>query len=192
MNDEELIWEELSREHIIQDEWIDFRRSSYRYPDGRVFSPYYSYSRRDYTVIVASDAEGRYLCVRQFRQGIKEVTTEFPAGGIERTDGREYGNSSAAEDALECAKRELLEETGYESEDWTHLLTVPSNATISDNYAHVFMARNCRKAGEQHLDETEYLNVVMLTAKEIEQLIHSGKFQQSVHVMAWLLAKERK
>ena len=192
MNDEELIWEELSREHIIQDEWIDFRRSSYRYPDGRVFSPYYSYSRRDYTVIVASDAEGRYLCVRQFRQGIKEVTTEFPAGGIERTDGREYGNSSAAEDALECAKRELLEETGYESEDWTHLLTVPSNATISDNYAHIFMARNCRKAGEQHLDETEYLNVVMLTAEEIEQLIHSGKFQQSVHVMAWLLAKERK
>ena len=192
MNDEELIWEELSREHIIQDEWIDFRRSSYRYPDGRVFSPYYSYSRRDYTVIVASDAEGRYLCVRQFRQGIKEVTTEFPAGGIERTDGREYGNSSAAEDALECAKRELLEETGYESEDWTHLLTVPSNATISDNYAHVFMARNCRKAGEQHLDETEYLNVVMLTAEEIEKLIHSGKFQQSVHVMAWLLAKERK
>ena len=192
MNDEELIWEELSREHIIQDEWIDFRRSSYRYPDGRVFSPYYSYSRRDYTVIVASDAEGRYLCVRQFRQGIKEVTTEFPAGGIERTDGREYGNSSAAEDALDCATRELLEETGYESEDWTHLLTVPSNATISDNYAHVFMARNCRKAGEQHLDETEYLKVVMLTAEEIEQLIHFGKFQQSVHVMAWLLAKERK
>ena len=190
MNDEELIWEELSREHIVQDEWIDFRRSAYRYPDGRVFSPYYSYSRRDYTVIVASDAEGRYLCVRQFRQGIKEVTTEFPAGGIERTDGREYGNSDAAEDALECAKRELLEETGYKSEDWTHLLTIPSNATVCDNYAHVFMARNCRKAGEQHLDDTEYLNVVMLTAEEIEQLIHSGRFQQSVHVMAWLLAKD--
>ena len=190
MNDEELIWEELSREHIVQDKWIDFRRSAYRYPDGRVFSPYYSYSRRDYTVIVASDAEGRYLCVRQFRQGIKEVTTEFPAGGIERTDGREYGNSDAAEDALECAKRELLEETGYGSDDWTHLLTIPSNATVCDNYAHVFMARNCRKAGEQHLDETEYLNVVMLTAEEIEQLIHSGRFQQSVHVMAWLLAKD--
>ena len=190
MNDEELIWEELSREHIVQDEWIDFRRSAYRYPDGKVFSPYYSYSRRDYTVIVASDAEGRYLCVRQFRQGIKEVTTEFPAGGIERTDGREYGNSDAAEDALECAQRELLEETGYRSEDWTHLLTIPSNATVCDNYAHVFMARNCRKAGEQHLDETEYLNVVMLTAEEIEKLIHAGRFQQSVHVMAWLLAKD--
>ena len=54
------------------------------------------------------------------------------------------------------------------------------------------MARNCRKVDEQHLDETEYLNVVMLTAEEIEELIHAGRFQQSVHVMAWLLAKERK
>ena len=191
MNDKDLEWEELSREHIIQDQWIDFRISRYRYPDGREFYPYYSYSRRDYTVIVASDENDNYICVRQFRQGIKEVTTEFPAGGIERDDGREYGSRDSAESALDCAKRELMEETGYVSDEWTHLITVPSNATISDNYAYVFMARNCRKAGEQHLDETEYLNVQKLTADEIETLIHTGKFQQSVHVMAWLLAKER-
>ena len=80
------------------------------------------------------ELEENYLCVRQFRQGIKEVTTEFPAGGIERTDGKEYGSKDAAEAALDCAKRELREETGYESSDWTHLITVPSNATISDNY----------------------------------------------------------
>ena len=65
-------------------------------------------------MIVASDENGHYLCVRQFRQGIKEVTTEFPAGGIERTDGKEYGSRDAAEAALDCAKRELREETGYE------------------------------------------------------------------------------
>ena len=130
-----LAWEELRTEHIIQDQWIDFRKSVYRYPDGRVFEPFYSYSRRDYAVIVASDTEGRYLCVRQFRHGIREVTTEFPAGGIERKDGKEYGASQdlSAEDALEAAKRELLEETGYESDEWRHLLTIPSNATVSDN-----------------------------------------------------------
>jgi ADP-ribose pyrophosphatase len=191
MDDKELAWEEIETEHIVEDEWIDFRKSTYRYPDGRVFSPYYSYSRRDYTVIVASDENGHYLCVRQFRQGIKEVTTEFPAGGIERTDGKEYGSRDAAEAALDCAKRELREETGYESDEWAHLITVPSNATISDNYAYVFMAKNCRKAGDQHLDDTEYLNVKKLTADEIEELIRSGKFQQAVHVMAWLLAKDR-
>ena len=38
MNDKELAWEEIK--HIIQDGWIDFRKSAYRYPDGRVFEPY--------------------------------------------------------------------------------------------------------------------------------------------------------
>ena len=188
-----LAWEEISTEHIVQDQWIDFRRSAYRFPDGSVFEPFYSYSRRDYVVIVASDTDGKYLCVRQFRHGIKQVTTEFPAGGIERTDGKEYGSrggSLASEDALEAAKRELLEETGYASDDWTHLLTVPSNATISDNYAHIYMAKNCRKAGEQNLDETEFLNVKKYSSTEIEEMINKGQFQQAVHIMAWLMAQK--
>ena len=189
---DDLAWEEISTEHIVQDEWIDFRRSAYRFPDGRVFEPFYSYSRRNYVVIVASDTDGKYLCVRQFRQGIKEVTTEFPAGGIERTDGREYGegdSTSASEDALEAAKRELLEETGYISDDWTHLLTVPSNATVADNYAHIFMAKNCLKSKEQNLDETEFLNVTKYSSGEIEEMILKGDFQQAVHIMAWLLSQ---
>lgn len=194
-DDKSLAWEEISREHIVQDQWIDFRKSAYRYPDGRVFEPFYTYSRRDYCVIVASDEDGNYLCVRQFRQGIKEVTTEFPAGGIERKDGREYASGARvaeqAEEALEAAKRELMEETGYVSDDWTHLITIPSNATIADNYAHIFMAKGCRPAGDQHLDETEVLNVIRCSGQEIEDMIRQGKFQQAMHVMAWLMAKER-
>lgn len=195
LNDtDDLAWEEIGTEHIVQDEWIDFRRSSYRFPDGNVFEPYYSYSRKDYAVIVASDEDGNYLCVRQFRQGIKEVTTEFPAGGIERT-GREYGDGrglSLSEDAFEAAKRELLEETGYVSDEWKHLLTVPSNATMADNYAYIFSAKNCRKTEEQNLDETEFLNLRKYSEDEIEELIDKGNFQQAVHIMAWLLAKRSK
>ena len=41
------------------DDRIDFRRSAFRFPDGRIFQPYYSFTRRDYAVIVASDEEGR-------------------------------------------------------------------------------------------------------------------------------------
>ena len=95
ISDEEraaLTWEVVSLEHTLQDEWIDFRTVAYRFPDGSTFSPFYSYSRRSYVVIVASDPEGRYLCVRQFRHGIGEVTTEFPAGGIE-TGGAEYAQT---------------------------------------------------------------------------------------------------
>ena len=189
-----LEWECVSNEHLIEDEWLDLRRSAYRFPDGTVFSPYYSYSRRDYVVIVATDEAGNYICVRQFRQGIGRVTTEFVAGGIERFSDREYrGKDEAengAEDALSAAKRELLEETGFTSDEFTHLLTIPSNATIADNFAYIFRAKNCKRVSTQHLDDTEFLRVKLLTAQDIKERIKNGDFLQAVHVMAWLLAKE--
>jgi len=188
---EKLQWEEVSCEHIVNDEWIDFRKSRYRFPDGREFEPYYSYSRRDYVVIVATDEEGNYICVRQYRHGIKRVTTEFCAGGIERTDGKEYGNrqdAESTEDALAAAKRELMEETGYESDHWKFLLTVPSNATMADNYAYIYVAKNCRKVSGQNLDETEVLNVHLYNRAQIDEMIASGEFPQANHILALLLA----
>ena len=191
--DAALIWEPVSVEHIIQDKWIDFRKVEYRLPDGSTFSPYYNYSRRSYVVIVASDEEGKFLCVRQYRHGIGEVTTEFVAGGIESSTGREYitreDTLSSHENALEAAKRELEEETGYTSDEWEHLLTIPSAATIADNYAFIFRARNCRRTSEQHTDSTEFLRMEKHSAEEIEELIAAGRFQQAMHVMAWLLAQ---
>ena len=187
--DQELAWKPVSVEHIVRDEWIDFRKVRYRYPDGREFGPFYQYSRKSYSVIVPVLPDGRFLCVRQFRQGIGETTTEFPAGGIE-TERAEYGRVTR-EDALAAAKRELKEETGYEADEWTHLITIPSNATIADNYAHVFLARNCRKVSGLHLDVTEDLEPVIVTKEEIETMISEGRFQQMGHVMAYLLAVRR-
>ncbi len=186
-----LTWEEIRTEHLVRDEWVDFRSTDWRFPDGTELGPFYSFSCRNYVVIVASDEEGRFLCVRQFRPGIKQVTTEFPAGGIERKDGKEYGdpNDNCGEAPLDAAKRELLEETGYESDEWEHIFTVPSQATICDNYAYIFRAKNCRKVKAQHLDEAEYLNVEKLSAEEIEDLISTEKFQQAIHVMAWLMVR---
>lgn len=191
MTDKDLEWEELSTEHIVQDEWIDFRRQAYKFPDGSVYEPYYTYSRRDYVVIVASDEEGRFLCVKQFRQGIREVTTEFPAGGIERKFGLECGSSRSeadSEEALKAAIRELREETGYESDDWKQLMAIPSQATIADNWAYIYVAKNCKKVTGQSLDAMEFLNVELYTADEIEKMIAEGKFKQAMHLMAWLLA----
>ena len=180
----DLMCEEIRCEHLVRDRWIDFRRSAYRFPDGRVFEPYYSYTRRDYAVIVASDEAGNFLCVRQFRQGVRQITTEFPAGGIEQKDGE----PCTPEQAFAAAQRELLEETGYVSDHWTHLLTVPSQATLSDNFAWIFRAENCRPVAGQKLDDMELLEVLKHTPEEIESLIFSGCFQQAVHVAAWLLA----
>ena len=122
------------------------------------------------------------------------MTIEFPAGGIERKDGKEYGGEDDlnTEDALAAAKRELLEETGYTSDEFVHLLTIPANATIADNYAHLYMAKNCRKVAGQSLDEMEFLNVEKYTAEEIEDMIAKGEFLQAMHITAWLLAGRAK
>lgn len=175
-----LSWELVSTEHVINDEWLDLRRSEYRFPDGSTYAPYYTYSRRNYVVVVASDEEGNYLCVKQYRPGIGKVTTEFPAGAIEKSEA-----------PLDAAVRELLEETGYESDSWELLLRVPSDATICDNYAHLFLARNCRRCSSQSLDEMEFLNVLKLSAEDIEKLIATGSFEQAVHIAAWYLAVKR-
>ena len=69
-----------------------------------------------------------------------------------------------------------------------HLITIASNATMADNYAYVYRAKNCRKISGQHLDDTEFLGVEKHSAEEIEEMIRTGNFEQAVHVMAWLLA----
>jgi len=190
---ENLIWQLLDVDHVVNDQWIDFRRLSYRMPDGSIFEPYYNYSRRDYVVIVATDEEGRYLTVRQFRQGIRIVTNEFVAGGIEGTDRPDFTKpaspNATPEQALAAAKRELLEESGYESGEWEHIITVPSNATIADNYAYIYRAKKCRKVTGQSLDETEFLNMHLRTKDELETLIKEGQFQQAMHVMAYYMCR---
>ena len=191
--DRDLMWELVRSEHLVKDEWMDFRRETYRFPDRREKGPFYNYSCKSYAVVVAQDEEGKFLCVRQYRHGIGAVTTEFPAGGLECPDGRSYpdrGEPAVMEDPLAAAKRELREETGYVSDGWKHLLTVPSNATRADNYAHLYYAGHCRKEGTLQLDDTEFLNVHRLTSEEIQQLIDSGKFQQAIHILAFLLARK--
>ncbi|WP_173452269.1 NUDIX hydrolase [Eubacterium pyruvativorans] len=196
---EKLAWEPVKTEHIVQDRWIDFRKTEFRMPDGSLLGPFYNYSRRSYVVIIASDEAGRFLCVRQYRQGIRRVTTEFPAGGIEPGGGSgqdvapdfitQPDEGADEEEALEAAVRELREETGYVSDCWSHVITAPSDATISDNYAHIFRAKNCRKAGGQELDDSEYLHVELKSPEQIDGLIREGGFQQIVHMLGWMLVK---
>ena len=137
-------------------------------------------------VILATDENGKYICVRQFRQGVGRVTTEFPAGGLERTDRTQAGSGGhlfSLEDATAAARRELREETGYEADELVHLITLPANATISDNTVFLFMAKNCRKVSAQELDETEFLNVELLSQEELERRIYCGRLSRLI--MCW-------
>ena len=194
MNDKDLEWDMLSVEHVIDDEYIDLRRMGFKLPDGQEFAPFYNYTRRDYVVIVATDELGRYITVRQYRHGIRSVTNEFPAGGIELKTNRPLDSRSEPikdpDIPLKAAIRELKEETGYESDEWERMVVAPSSATVTDDYAYVFRAKNCRKVYSQDLDDTEFVNVVLRTGDEIEELIRQGRFEQCVHIMAYYMGHD--
>ncbi|MCR5558030.1 MAG: NUDIX hydrolase [Butyrivibrio sp.] len=190
-----LSWEAVKVEHVIQDQWIDFRKVDYKLPNGEIIGPVYNYSKHSFSLVVATDKEGRFVCVRQYRHGIDEITTEFPAGAIEYREKSDVPyitseNIIATEDeAFEAAKRELVEETGYTSCDWTHLMTIPASATLSNSRVHIYCAKNCVRVGEQELDDTEFLYVKLLTEEELLKRINGGDFKQSLHVLAYYLYK---
>ena len=82
--DKKLWLTEKTTECLFTDRRLTLLRTVYEAPDHRDLGPYYSLKLGSYAVIVAVDEVGNFICVRQFRQGIRQVTTEFPAGGIER------------------------------------------------------------------------------------------------------------
>lgn len=177
--DENLRWEKLEDKIIRKDRYIDFREARYRLPNGTEIAPFYHYSGRDFVVIAARDTEDRYICVRQYRVGIDAVTTEFPAGGIER-----------GESALEAAKRELLEETGAVAERWTELGSFFANPTMGTSRAHCFLAEGCRVVSAQALDESECVVYVRLGEEELRRAMEDGSFAQAVHIALYYKARE--
>jgi hypothetical protein len=177
--DENLRWEKLEDKIIRKDRYIDFREARYRLPNGTEIAPFYHYSGRDFVVIAAKDTEGKYICVRQYRVGIDAVTTEFPAGGIER-----------GESALEAAKRELLEETGAVAERWTELGSFFANPTMGTSRAHCFLAEGCRVVSAQALDESECVVYVRLGEDELRRAMEDGSFAQAVHIALYYKARE--
>lgn len=191
MGMDELIFRERETRHLVENRWIDLREVYYTMPDGQKSAPYYTYSRKNYCVIVATDPDGNYICVHQFRPGLGKVTCEFCAGGIERPGELQYGPDAAEqEEPLHAAMRELREETGYISDHWEQLITVPSNATMADNYAYIFRAENCRRERHQQLDSCEFLRVELVSPEELARRIREGSFEQAIHVLAWMLAKQ--
>jgi ADP-ribose pyrophosphatase len=186
--DKKLWLTEKKSECLLSDRRLTLSRLFFEAPDHRELGPYYNLKLGSYAVIVAMDEEGDYLCVRQFRPGIHQITTEFPAGCIHVDPSEE---SISIQTALRSAKRELLEETGYSSGHWTYLFDVAANSSLSDNRAFLFLATDCRKTARQDLDHTEYLEVRHCSPNELQTLIREGGFQHAIHILAWYLAKER-
>lgn len=176
-----LSWKTLSETTILKDPWIDLRASTCLLPSGMTITPFYVNHLPDFAVIVAVTPAPapKLILVRQYRHGAGKVLLELPAGCIEPDEDPEAG-----------AARELLEETGYQAGRLEFLFRIAPNATNCTSYAQCYLARDVRLVSEQHLDETESLEVVEMECDDVKRLLRESGFEQAVHVAALYRAIE--
>ncbi len=106
--------------------------------------------------IVPVDADGRIVLTRQFREAARKELLELPAGMLDE-----------GEVPLECARRELAEETGLHGGDWRELRRIHPSPGILREPVTIFLAEGLEE-GERQLEETEQIEVVRLAVTELE------------------------
>ena len=125
-------------------------------------------------------AEGKILMVRQYRNALDRYTLEIPAGKLD----------DPQEPKIECAYRELEEETGFKTENMEYLISVNTTVAFCDEAIDIFVARNLIPS-RQHLDEDEVIDVEAWDLKDLEERIYKGEITDGKTIAA-IMAYARK
>ena len=156
------------REHLLEPtqawrgHFLDVRRDRVGLPDG-------GSAQREYIVhpgavmIVPILDDGRLVVERQWRYPIGAALLEFPAGKLE-----------VGEPVLECAVRELVEETGYRAAEWARAGHMHNAIAYSTEAIEVWFARGLVK-GERRLDDGEFLDVLVIGEDELARACGRGE-----------------
>ncbi len=165
----------LRRETVWEGRLLQVHRDEVSLPDGRP-------AVREYirhpgaVVILALDDEGRVVLERQYRYPLGREFIELPAGKID-----------PGEADLACARRELLEETGYTAREWTYVTTVYPCIGYADERLVFFLARGLTQEGHRR-DADEFLEVFALPVEQALEGIRSGAICEAKTVagLFWL------
>ncbi|MBR2759539.1 MAG: NUDIX hydrolase [Solobacterium sp.] len=130
--------------------------------------------------IALEDEEGKFFFVTQYRYAQEEIMLEYPAGKKE-----------PGEDPMTTAKREIIEETGYEGVDFVRLGAMVPTPAYDTEVIDLYYARQGRFLG-QHLDSDEYIHLSKLTMDEITEKIVSGEVSDAKTIGMTFLIKEFK
>lgn len=118
-------------------------------------------------------ADGKILMVRQYRHALERYTLEIPAGKLDYV----------GEPMIDCAARELEEETGYRCDHLEYLLTVNTTIAFCNEKIDIFLAKDLVPS-KQNLDEDEEINVEAWALEDLEELIRCGKITDGKTVAA--------
>ncbi len=152
----------LHSESIYQGRLVGLRVDTVELPSGRE-------TRReivehdDVVAIVPLDGKGNVLLVRQYRKAVEKALLEIPAGLIEK-----------GESPLECARRELAEETGHSAEKWEDLGGFYTSPGFCTEYIYLFLATGLAP-GKLEPDYDEIIDVVPCPLVNIPDVIASGE-----------------
>ena len=166
----------LSREEIYQGRVVELHKDRILLPDGRE-SIREVMEHPGGVTIIPVDEQGNVTCVRQYRYPLQRHLLEVPAGKLEK-----------GEDPLECAVRELSEETGLTAEEFVDLGRIYPSPGYSAEILYLYLALGLHP-GEMHPDEGEFLDVEQHPLEELTEQIMRGELCDAKTVAAVLKAK---
>lgn len=168
----------VSRRATRMSPWVEIIEREVEFKPGAATDIYHAIGQQDYIAIVARTPDGMLPIVRQFRPALESFTWELPAGMVDK-----------GEAAIECCRRELLEETGFPART-VHTLGcyAPCTARLS-NRVHSFFVETGPRADRQAAEAGIELKLV--TPQELAALILSGEFVLQLHIGALMLAGMR-
>ena len=145
----------LSTKTIFEGKVINLQIEDVELPNGKT-------SKREIikhpgaVAILAITEENKIVMVRQYRKALERIIVEIPAGKLE-----------AGEQPEVTAVRELEEETGYECDKLTHLISFYTSPGFADELVHLYIAKQLKKKQKPaDLDEDEFLDVLEVTLEE--------------------------
>ncbi len=174
-------WRTLSSQQIIRTPYLQVRCEQVAVTEDMVIPDYYIIENRGWVGIVPITEDGHIVINKQYKHGIGYEVLEFPAGGIDEHE----------DDPMQAAHRELMEESGYSTDQMEPLTVMLVNPSGAVTRAWWYLAHNVRLTGQQKVDPTEVIENLLVTPAELLRLIHTGEFAVQGQIAAAYMALER-